>query len=129
MDSCGRKPGKIATPQISLKLGETVVIRSTKQRIKYYARTVSCLAPIGQIDIQITWAHMVKSSEKIATSQISLKLSEPVLIRSTRHRAKYYAGAVNRFGFQGSDWFSDNTGAYGEKARKNRETSDFVQTR
>ena len=61
MDSYGEKLGKIATPQISLKRGGTVVIRSTKQRIKYYARAVSNLDSIGQIDIQITWVPMVKS--------------------------------------------------------------------
>ena len=64
MSAYGRKLGKMATPQISLKLGKAVVIRSTKHRVKYFIGTVSRLTSRGQIAIQITWAPMAESSEK-----------------------------------------------------------------
>ena len=60
-----RNDGKIATPQILLKLGEAVVIRSAKNRVEYRARAVGCLSSRGQIDIQITWTPMRESSEKL----------------------------------------------------------------
>ena len=55
---------KIATPHISLKLCETLVVRVTKNRIKRYARAVSRLTLRGQIVIQIAWAPMTESTEK-----------------------------------------------------------------
>ena len=84
-------------------------------------------ASIDQIDIQITWAPMVKSSEKSRPLRFRSKPSETVLIRPTRHRVKYYAGAVSRLASRGQTGFQ-TTRAPMRKARKNRETSDFVQT-
>ena len=48
-----KESSKIATTQISLKLGESIVIWSTKQSIKCFGRAVSRLTSSGQIDIQI----------------------------------------------------------------------------
>ena len=59
-----KESSKIATAQISLELGESVVIWSTKHCIKYFGRAVSRLTSRGQIDIQITWAPIGESSEK-----------------------------------------------------------------
>ena len=100
MGAHGKKLGKIATSQISLKLNETVLIRSTKHRTKYYAAAVSRLASRGQTGFQITQAPMGKLG-KIATSQISVKLSEAVFIRSTKHRTKHYARAGSRLASRG----------------------------
>ena len=81
MGAYWKRFGKIATPQISIKLGEDVVITSTKHHIKYFAQTVNCLTSRGQIDVQITWVPTTYGRRlgKIATAQISLKLGETVV--------------------------------------------------
>ena len=58
--------------QNSLKLCETVVVRVTKHRIKYFARAVSRLTTRGQIDIHLTLAPKGERSEKSRPLRFSL---------------------------------------------------------
>ena len=65
MGAYGRKLGKTATPQLSLKLGEAVVIRSTWHPVKYFGREISRLTCRGQIDIHLTWVTVGEISKNI----------------------------------------------------------------
>ena len=64
MGAYGKKLGKIATSQISLKLSETVLIWSTKLRTKYYARAISRLASRDHTDIRIIEVPIGERSKK-----------------------------------------------------------------
>ena len=88
--------GKIATPQISLKLGEAVVIRFTRNQF-FFARAVSCLTSRGQIDIRIAWEKARKNRNPSDFAQ----LGEGVAIRSTKNRVKYFDRAVGRLTSRG----------------------------
>ena len=63
MGAYGKKLGRIANPQVSLKLDEAVVISSTNYRIKYFDQALSRLTSSGQVDIQISRAPTGESSE------------------------------------------------------------------
>ena len=65
MGAYGRALGKIATPQILLKLEQALVKWTTKYGMKYFSRAVSRLTCRGQIDIQITWEPMGEMSGKL----------------------------------------------------------------
>ena len=84
MGAYWRKLGKIATPQISLKFGESVVIRFTKHRLKYFDRAVSRLTSRGQIDIHVACAPIKEISKNRIGDRIDQPKNMPAWLISMR---------------------------------------------